>query len=176
MTMSFQATFKTCFCLIMSVLLTSPVAASEVCQDFKAARLALEKYDADPAAVLESRSVSTNAMFGFPNCRVQYTQNGLNALEHVCEYKVDLPPAKAGEDVMAAQDVFLTDLASELKSCTGFDQSDESVSGMVGSHFGYFMFQRFDEGLALGVDITGGIGDDKYQAQTAITYLKKRRN
>jgi hypothetical protein len=176
MKLFFPTIFKTGVCISLSLLLVSRAVASEVCEDFKSAKLALEKYYADPTAVIESRSISTNAMFGFPNCHVQYTQNGLNVLEHVCEYDVAVPPKKQGERVIDAQDAYLTDLASELKSCSGLEETDESVAGMVASHFGSFLFKRFDDEFALGIDVFGGVGDDRYHAKTAITYLKKRRD
>lgn len=182
MTMSFLTTFKTCFCLSLSLslslsLLMAPsVAASEVCDDIKTVHATLVKYTADPSQVTESREVSVNSVFGFPNCHLQWSENERNELQHLCEYQVNID-GKTQSEIQAtvdAQDIFLNDLTEELMTCMESKEFDFSATGVVSEHLGRLLGIYFEDDSVLAVAISGGSWSNVYGATIMTTYGAKR--
>jgi|GEM_PF-3988087 len=174
MTMSFQATFKTWFCLSLSLLMASSVAASEVCDDINSARATLVKLNRDPQPVTDNVTVSASAVFGFPKCFVRWTENDLNMLEYVCEYGVELPSGGDEERVINAQDMYLSDLVAEIKTCAESKETETNLAGFQASDRAKFMTLYFDDDSVLTVDVGGWIGQGKYNADVAMMYVEKR--
>lgn len=165
---------KSALCIVFSLIGIAPVAASEVCDDIKSVHATLVKLNKDPQPVTDNVTVSATAVFGFPKCFVRWTENDLNMLEYVCEYGVELSSANDEERIINAQDMYLSDLAAEIKTCTESKETETNLAGFQTSDRAKFMRLYFDDDSVLTVDVSGWIGQGKYNAKVAMMYVEER--
>jgi hypothetical protein len=162
-------------CTTLSLIVATPVAAANLCDDVETVHATLEKYTQDPQPVTDSVHVSASAVFGFPNCQMQWSQNSRNELQYVCDYEISLA-GKSRQEIDAivdAQDLFLNDLTEQLLTCMEAKEFDYSATGMASEHLGRLLGIYFEDDSVLAVDISGGSWSNVCATLIA-TYGEKR--